>query len=562
MRRTLSSLLPLFLALRVLAQESPSIADELALLSKGLPFAMPKVSAPVFPDRTVAITEHGAKGDGVTLNTQAFASAIDACAKSGGGTVVIPPGTWLTGPIELKSNIRLHLQRGALVQFSSRIEDFPVIAGFDGKSKKYMVTPPLHAFKAANIALTGEGIFDGAGEAWRYVKKEKLTVRQWKDLVAAGGVVTPDGKEWWPSREAMNGEEYLKGQDNIAAGITPGEFSARVREFPRPDLLRLEQCTSVLIDGPTFQNSPKFHIHPVQCENIIIRNTKVLTEWHAQNGDGIDLSACRNVYVYRTTVNVGDDGICLKPGGIAKYQSAGPACQNIVIADCIVYRAHGGFVIGSESYGGAKNISVKNCQFIGTDVGIRCKSLRTRGGLIENIWIEGIQMRSIVNEAILFDMYYGESIPDAGAGTSQDDRRAEAVNDRTPQFRDFVIRNVVCNGAATAVMVKGLPEMPVKSIALENVSITSTRGIVLIDAEGIGFTQCRIVPRKGPVVSVLDSRDVTLTGGAYPADVDLFLSVEGEKTANVRLKGVDTGAAREAVRIGGNTTSDAVSRTP
>jgi DNA sulfur modification protein DndE len=537
------------------------IVEELTALAKGLPFVMPRVQIPTFPDRSFNIVQYGAHADGVTLNTSAFSAAIDACAKSGGGTVVVPPGTWLSGPIGLQSNVRLHLERGALVQFSSRVEDFPLIPGFDGKSKRYIITPPLHAYKATNIAITGDGVFDGAGEAWRYIKKDKLTAAQWRDLVASGGFVSPDGREWWPSRESFEAQEYMKKMGQTGIEPTKNDY-ARLREFIRPDLLHFEDCTSILIDGPTFENSPKFHIHPVQCENLIIRDTKVLTEWYAQNGDGIDLSACRNAYVYKTTVNVGDDGLCMKPGTIGKNQTPGPACENIVIADCIVYHAHGGFVIGSESYGGARNISVKNCQFIGTDVGIRCKSLRTRGGVIEKIWIDGIQMRGIGTEGILFDMYYGGNAPVDESGKAHVERRAEPVNDRTPQFRDFVIRNVVCNGAARAVVIKGLPEMPVRNITLENVSITASEGVSLTDAEGITFSRCRIVSGKSPVFSVLECRDISITGGSYPAQADLFLSVEGEHTSHVKLEGVNTRAAKEAVRLGANVDTNAVIRTP
>jgi DNA sulfur modification protein DndE len=542
-----------------LAQQQ--IASELKDLSRDLPFAMSQFPVPSFPDRIFNIVQYGARADGTTLNTSAFAEAINACAKAGGGTVVVPPGTWLTGPIGLQSNVRLHVERGALVQFSSRIEDFPLIPGFDGKSKRFIITPPLFAYRAKNIAVTGEGVFDGAGEVWRYTKRAKLTAAQWKDLVASGGFVSPDGKEWWPSRESFDAQEFLGKMGQSGDAPTRNDF-AHMKEFLRPDLCRFEECTSILIDGPTFENSPRFHIHPVQCENLIIRDTKVLTEWYAQNGDGIDLSACRNAFVYKTTVNVGDDGLCMKPGTIGKNQTPGPACENIVIADCIVYHAHGGFVIGSESYGGARNISVKNCQFIGTDVGIRCKSLRTRGGLIEKIWIDGIQMRGIGTEAILFDMYYSGNAPVDESGKPRADRRVEQVNDRTPQFRDFVIRNVVCNGAARAVVVKGLPEMPIRNISLENVSIAASEGVSLIDAEGISFNRCRIAAGKGPVFSVLECRNISITGGSYPAKADVFLSVDGEQTAKITLENVDTQAAKEAVRLGADVNANAVIRIP
>ncbi|TAK63886.1 MAG: glycoside hydrolase family 28 protein, partial [Bacteroidetes bacterium] len=355
-----------------------------------LPFTMPPLKEPVFPDTRVSIVEHGAVNDGRTLNTQAINSAIQACAKTGGGKVVVPPGTWLTGSIKLESNVNLHLERGALVQFSGRVEDYSLMAGFDGKSKRYFVSPPLYSYRATNIAITGEGVIDGAGEKWRYVKKEKLTEQQWRELTQSGGVVTPDGRQWWPSKAAMEGEAYLaelqkreKSGDNVSA-----EDYAKAREFLRPDMVRLVQSEGILLDGPTFQNSPRFHVYLFQSENIIVRNIKIKTEWYAQNGDGLDLNSCRNVLMYNSRVDVGDDAICLKPGNIADKQKPGPACENIVIADCIVNHGHGGFVIGSESHGGARNVYVKNCIFAGTDVGLRFKSLRGKGGVIENIYID------------------------------------------------------------------------------------------------------------------------------------------------------------------------------
>jgi DNA sulfur modification protein DndE len=524
-----------------------------------LPFSMPEMREPEFPERTVNIHEYGAVPDGHTLNTIAFANAITACSKAGGGTVIVPPGTWVTGPIRLESNINLHVERGALVQFSRHIDDFPLIAGFDGKSKRYIVVPPIYAYKASNIAITGDGIFDGAGEVWRYVKKEKLTDSQWKDLTASGGVVTPDGKEWWPSRAAMDGDKYLRDIESSGKTLTARDF-AEAREFLRPDLVHLVQCRGILLDGPTFENSPRYHVHPVQCEDVIIRNVEVLTQWYAQNGDGIDLSSCRNVVIYSCTLDVGDDGICLKPGINAGDQSAGPSCQNIVIADCVVYHAHGGFVIGSESQGGARNVSVRNCVFVGTDVGLRFKSARDRGGLIEKIFIDGIQMREIATDAILFDMYYAGGAPDVEAKKDLSDRKAEPLTDRTPQFQDFSIKNVVCTGANWAMLINGLPEMPVKNIVLAGLSVAAKRGVILADAEGITLDSCSIAVKSGPVISVIDGRDITVDGGVFPPGADVFLKVAGEKSENIQLVGIDLTKVKKEVELGENVKPDAVVR--
>jgi len=519
---------------------------------------MPEMREPRFPDRVVSIVAHGAVPDGYTLNTTAFADAIAECSRSGGGTVIVPPGTWLTGPVKLESNVNLHVERGALVQFSRDIDDFPLIAGFDGTSRRYIVTPPIYAFGAKNIAITGEGIFDGAGEVWRYVKKEKLTASQWQALTATGGVITPDGKEWWPSKEAMVGEQYLRELEESRRELTAADY-AKAREFLRPDLVHLVQCNGILLDGPTFENSPRYHIHPVQCEGLIIRNVNVFTQWYAQNGDGIDLSSCRNVVVYNSTLDVGD-GICLKPGSIAGSQLPGPACQNIVIADCVVYHAHGGFVIGSESFGGARNVSVRNCVFIGTDVGLRFKSARGRGGLVEKVFIDGIQMRAIETDAILFDMYYSGGAPDVEATKDFLDRKAEPLTEKTPRFQDFSIRNIDCNGARRAVVINGLPEMPVKNIVLDSVSVSAKGGVILADAEGIQLNGCRIVVESGPVISVLQGRNITVNGGTFPVAADVFLKVAGEKSENINLVGIDLANVKKDVELGENVKPDAVIR--
>ena len=543
--------------LRASAQQQQHITEEIKQRCTALPFEMPRVDVPTFPGRRVSIADHGAVADGFTMNTQAFADAIHACVEAGGGTVVVPPGTWLTGPIKLESNINLHLERGALIQFSSNIQDFPFIAGFDGKSKKYMITPPIHAYRAKNIAITGEGVIDGAGDAWRYVKKDKLTARQWKDLVASGGVVSDDGKEWWPSREAMEGKEHLEQAEKSGGKLTPEDYAA-TREFLRPDLVDLVQCDGILLDGTTFQNSPKFHVRPIQSENVIIRNVTVRAPWYGQNTDGIDPTSSRNVIIYNSTVDVGDDGICLKPGSIASRQKPGPACENIVVADCIVYHAHGGFVIGSETYGGVRNVSVRNCIFIGTDVGVRFKSFRGNGGRVENVFIDGIQMQGIATDAILFDMYYAGDAPDIEATKDLAVRKEEPVTDRTPRFQHLVMKNIVCNGADRAIVVNGLPEMPVKNLQFENVSISSKRGAICADAEGIQFKGCRVVPTSGPVLTLIQSKNITVDGGMFPSIPDVFMKVVGEKSNGIRILGVAVKDGQKEVELGANVNPEAV----
>lgn len=532
-----------------ICQTPASAADEVRRVCSNLPFRMPEIPVPSFPDTNFNISDFGAAGDGHTLNTEAIGKAIRACAKAGGGSVVIPPGTWLTGPIRLESNINLHLERGALIQFSRSIGDYPFIPGLDGKSKRFIVTPPLSAYGDSNIAVTGEGVLDGGGEAWRYVKKEKLTPSQWKALVASGGVVSSDGKEWWPSREAMEGETTLRELEQSGKKLSAQDY-AQTKEFLRPDLVRFVRCRGILLDGPTFQNSPRFHIHPAECQDLIIRNIRIFTEWYAQNGDGLDLSSCRNAVIVNVTASVGDDGICLKPGATSHPMWDGPACENIVVADCKVYRAHGGFVIGSESAGGARNIAVRNCIFSGTDVGLRFKSLRGKGGLIENVDIDGIRMRAIEDEAILFDMFYGGAAPEEEATKNLGEAKPQQADARTPRFRKFSIRNVVCDGAARAMLIHGLPEMPVRNLTFENLSIAARKGVLCIDADSLTITGSRIFPDESPVIALTECRNVTLRRLDFPEHSPLFLKADGGRTAGVHLVDVDLKKAVSGISLG------------
>jgi polygalacturonase len=542
-----------FIILSVNAGTKKQLKDYLV----GLPFSMPEINEPRFTERIYDIVEYGAVAGGKTMNTKAFANAIAACVHGGGGTVLVPPGTWLTGPIRLESNVNLCVEKGALVLFSKNIQDYPFIQSPDGRSRRYTKTPLISAFRVKNIALTGEGIFDGAGEVWRYVLREDLTELQWKTLVASGGVVTTDGEAWWPSKEAMEGEQFLKDMAKLKTEVEAADYE-KTREYLRPNMVNFIQCTDILIDGPTFKNSPRYHILPVQCENLIIRNVNVFSPVAGKNTDGIDPAACRNVVIYNCLVDVGDDGICLKPGTIGENQSPGPACENIVVADCVVYHAHGGFVIGSESYGGVRNVSVRNCVFLGTDVGLRFKSARDRGGIVEKIYFDGIQMCEIVTDAILFDMYYSGGSPDVEARKDLTIRKSELVTSRTPQFKDFYVKNIVCTGADRAVVINGLPEMSIKKMNVDSVFITSKRGATIANADGVQFNGCSIVPQAGAVFTIISSRNILVKGGSYSSTAELFMKVIGETSENIRLLGLDLRQMKKAIELDGHGKADAV----
>ncbi|HEV7782398.1 MAG TPA: glycoside hydrolase family 28 protein, partial [Chitinophagaceae bacterium] len=429
---------------------------------------LPLVIVPKFKKDTLSITRFGAIPDGNTLNTKSINSAIGALNKKGGGVVVVPAGLWLTGPVVLKSNINLYLATGATLLFTSDFDEYPLVrANWEGIPQMRNQSP-VSATDATNIAITGKGIIDGNGDAWRMVKKDKLNETQWKKLVASGGLLSDDKKTWYPTEKTFKGSKLIN-----PGAISPEKdaaFYESVKDFLRPNLLLLTSCKNVLLEGVTFQNSPAWCLHPLMCENLTVRNVSVKNPWYAQNGDGIDAESCKNVLIENCIFDVGDDALCMKSGRDAEGRKRGMPIENVTIRGCTVYAAHGGFVVGSEMSGGARNIYVSNCTFIGTDIGLRFKTTRGRGGLVENIFIKDIYMKDIPGEAILFDMYYMAKDPIPLDGEKRELPKVEfkTVDETTPIFRNFHISNVYCNGAEKAIFVRGLPEMHVKDIVLEN----------------------------------------------------------------------------------------------
>ncbi|HMP84914.1 MAG TPA: glycoside hydrolase family 28 protein, partial [Verrucomicrobiota bacterium] len=442
-------------------------------------------------------------------------------------------GIWLTGPIELKNRIELHVQEGALVLFTPDLSHYPQRT-FDVKGRAYTRTmSPLYGNEIEDVAITGRGVFDASGDAWRPVKKMKMTERQWKELLAVpGSVLENNDTLWWPSAEA-----------------------ARDR---RPTLMKLVNSRRILLQDATFQNSPGWNLNPTLCEDITIRNITVRNPWYSQNGDGLDLENCRNVIVRDSRFDVGDDAICLKSGKDAEGRRIAVPTENILIENCVVYHGHGGVVIGSEMSSGVRNVRVDNCTFIGTDLGLRFKSTRGRGGIVEKIYISNIRMTDIPTEAIGFNMYYGGQAPtenDDGDEPSQSS--ATAVSEETPQFRDIWIQDVVCRGARTAVALQGLPEMPIRGIHLKNVSITSERGIACTDAENITLDNVEILNSTGPVISLTASRDIKIDNLGYKPGAETLFHASGKNNRSIQVRNTDLKPAAKDFTFSNGATRDA-----
>lgn len=517
---------------------------------------LPKITQPVFRKDTLNITAYGAKPDGYTLNTKAINAAIQACSQKGGGVVLVPAGLWLTGPVELKSNVNLHLKKAATLLFTTDKSQYALVEGtYEGK-RAARNQSPVSGINLENVAVTGQGIVDGNGDVWRAVNKNQLTESQWKEKIESGGVLKDDGKTWYPSeqfkRASVGNRSML-----LTDGKTPQDF-ADMKDMLRPNLVVFTNCRNVLLEGVTFQNSAAWCLHPLMCRNLTIRNVTTKNPEYAHNGDGMDIESCKNFLIEGCTLDVGDDAICIKSGKDEEGRKRGMPTENGVIRNNTVYNGHGGFVVGSEMSGGARNIFVYNCTFIGTDKGLRFKSVRGRGGVVEHIYAKDIFMKDIAQEAIFFDMYYFVKFATDG----ERDMRP-VVNEGTPVFRDMHFENIVCHGATKGVFVRGLPEMPVKNIVMERLFLQADKGVELIDASGIQIRKAQFVTKETkPVILVENGQQLTFDGITYDPNAGLLFSINGERSRQISVTGTDLTKAQKKAEFGQGASEQSLTTAP
>lgn len=432
---------------------------------------------------------------------------------------MIPAGLWLSGPIELLSNVNLYTEKNALVLFTDDHSQFPIIdTSFEGLETRRCQSP-ISARNAENIAITGHGTFDGNGDTWRPVKMDKLTESQWKKKVASGGIVDEDTKVWYPSEGSRKGAMACV-NFNVPKGIETDEEWESIRDWLRPVLLNFVKCNKVLLEGATFKNSPSWCLHPLSCENITINKVTVSNPWYSQNGDALDLESCNKALIINNSFDAGDDGICIKSGKDEDGRRRGEPCRNVIVMNNTVLHGHGGFVVGSEMSGGVKNIFVDNCTFLGTDVGLRFKSTRGRGGVVENIYISNINMINIPNEALIFNLFYGGK--GRGEDPNEDDKKdvediLPAVTEETPVFRNIFIKDITCKGVGRAAFFNGLPEMRIKNINMENITVSNAKeGIVLKEADGVSMKNIKIeLLKDGSTLKMQQVSNVTIDGQTH-----------------------------------------------
>lgn len=474
-------------------------------LYEALPFDMPVVQRPSFPDYQVDIRDFGAKADGETLNTEAINNAIKAVSEKGGGKVVIPEGLWLTGPVVLQNNVNLHLEKNALVLFSGDADLYPLVrTSFEGLDM-LRCQSPVSAMNAENIAITGHGVLDGSGGSWRPVKRNKMTDGQWKSLLKSGGVVDESGKVWYPNEGALKASILTGSKEKRE--ISDSEWEG-MKRWLRPVLLSIVKSKRVLLEGVTFRNSPSWCLHPLSCEDLTLNGVKVFNPWYSQNGDALDVESCKNVVVTNSLFDAGDDAICIKSGKDADGRRRGEPCENVLVKNNTVLHGHGGFVVGSEMSGGVRNVYVADCTFIGTDVGLRFKSTRGRGGVVENVYVDNINMINIPGDALIADLYY--AVKDAPGAP------VPAVTEETPSFKNIHISNISCKGAGRAMFLNGLPEMPIENFSVRNMRITDAqKGAFINKVAGVTLENIEIETADNTYLQVENTTNITIDGKEY-----------------------------------------------
>ena len=424
--------------------------------------------------RYSSILDFGAKNDGKTLITQNIKAAIDSLSKQGGGTLFFPAGEYLTGPIVLKSNITINIDAGAVIHFSDNFDDYlPFVETRWEGTVMRSFSPLFYAIDAENIAITGRGKIDGQGKKWW---NEHL--RLVSELRNNGKILNENKyqKLWTKENPDLKVSDYYKSTINI--------------KFFRPPFIQTFRCKKVLVEGITIVNSPFWTVNPEFTENVTVRAITINNPL-SPNTDGINPESCKNVHISDCHISVGDDCITIKSGRDEDGRKYNVPCENITITNCTMLNGHGGVVIGSEMSGGVRNITIANCVFDGTDRGIRIKSMRGRGGVVENIRVNNIVMRDIKNEAMTLDLFYGKS-------------EEAPVSELTPCFKNIHISNVTGYNVMQACKIIGIKEMPISNISFNNINMESKIGFSIETAKDIELHDIEINTSRGPAIQLTD----------------------------------------------------------
>jgi polygalacturonase len=398
------------------------------------PQIVSRIKPPVFPHRDFEITKYGAKADGSIDSTTAIAAAIEACAKAGGGRVVVPVGEFLTGAVHLRSNVNLFLSKGATIKFSTDTRKYPLVLTRWEGMECMNFSPFIYAFGQTNIAVTGDGTLDGQGSAQTWWSWHGSKQNGWK--------------EGMPSARAARTKLYAMMEKGVpVADRVFGEGS-----YLRPNFIQPYRCKNVLIQGVKIINSPMWEIHPVLSENVTVR--KVWISSHGPNNDGCDPESCKDVLIEDCQFDTGDDCIAIKSGRNEDGRRIGVPTENVIVRGCQMKDGHGGVTIGSEISGGVRNVFAENCNMNSPNLeqALRVKNNAARGGLLQDFYFRNITVGEVKFALISIDFNYEEGAKGAF----------------TPVVRNFVVDRLTSQKSKYGLNIQGLDKAPVYDIAISN----------------------------------------------------------------------------------------------
>jgi len=458
------------------------------------PFTMPLLNRPQFPKNICNIKDYGAIGDGIFVNTRPIKEAIADCFQKGGGKIMFPKGKWLTGPIHLKSNINLYLDKNSEITFTSNLDDYlpAVFTKFQGM-EYYNFSPPIYAKDCENIALTGSGKISGNGDFWEEWASIDNSEIQREKLFQMSQSNIPVEKRVWGTKDS---------------GL-------------RPSFIQFISCRNILIEGLTVENGPMWTIHPVYSENIIVKGVSINT--HSANTDGIAIESSKNILIEDSAFSTGDDAIAIKSGLEDEGLRTNRPSENIVIKNSKFTNGHGAIAIGSEMSGGVRNVFIADSTFDSTNSGLRLKSADSRGGFIENIWMKNIKMNMIRNEAIVFNLKYKTAL--------------SAKILREPLLRNIHIENIDGKFLHKAFDIIGLPNGKMENIFFKNIDFQAEDGSDMKYAKNIEFENVSLKTISSKhALQVRDSQNIKFKNFKCENSSNLCLNIEGRKTLNINLK--------------------------
>lgn len=503
----LALLLMFFLGAYLLFKKEPWPEKYLFIFDKNEPlFEMPEFK------KNCNILDFGAIKDGKTKNTAAFQKAIAACTEEGGGNVIVPRGKWLTGAIHLQSNINLKLEKGSEIVFSTNPDDYlPVVqTRFEG-IELYNYSPFIYANGAENISITGRGKLTGQGDAW---------------------------SDWSDDQEDAFSNLYNLAKERTMP--TERVFGTK-KDALRPSFVQFFNCKNVFLSDFSIQDGPMWTIHAVFSENIMAENLKISSFSH--NSDGFVIDSSKNVSLNRLEISSEDDAISIKSGLEPDIWNRNISSENITIRNSVINAGHAGVAIGSEMSGGVRNVSIERNYFSHLDWAVRIKSIRGRGGFVENIFAKNLRLQD-VDQVLAIDLQYPAPtlIP---------------LTNEPPRVENISLQNVSGKDIKEVFYLRGLPESTLKNVRIANIAL-KTKGLSeIIDSENITLEHLKINNFKDKELFIENSRDIIFRNSSFcQTNSHNCIVIDGKDNDRIHFK--QTNISRANIDLGENVSKESI----